>query len=285
MNKEQNKCIIWGTPLLQSKEVMPRTFPPKWEYDSPRAGGKYCIDERMRLAYHSPRSPSFSKEEKIRLSAYIAQENLNSRIPNLTEVIKDENRLEKLNPTPDDPGEKADLLLKGLAALYPDKGMNIVLNINKISHPKNNPLPFLYALSYSSSKYDFRFLLFDILEEELKYIKIERHFGGSITDIKITLKGWKKIEGVESKVSNKNSKKAFIAMWIKKPSKRTTPKQSIRDQLKTLKKGIEKAIRNSGYESLRIDDKKHTNIINNEILSEIQSAKFVVCDIILLLRM
>ena len=32
-----------------------------------------------------------------------------------------------------------------------------------------------------------------------------------------------------------------------------------------LKQNIEKAVRNAGYESLRIDDKKHNNKIDNEI--------------------
>ena len=205
-------------------------------------------------------------KKKIRLSGWVAKENLNGRIPNLTEVIKDENWLEKLPPTPDDPAIRADFLLKILVTLYPKMGKTIFLNMNKISHQKNNPAPFLYALSYCSDSEEFQSLLFDFLETELECIKTESTFPGGAVDIKITPKGWKRVNNIENKTVKENSKTAFIAMWIH-PS------------MDKLKKSIEKAVESSGYEPLRIDDKKHSNKIDDEILAEIDNARFIICDL------
>ena len=49
--------------------------------------------------------------------------------------------------------------------------------------------------------------------------------------------------------------------------------------LSNLKRSIEKAIKNASYVPLRIDDKKHINKIDDEILSEIEKARFVICDL------
>ena len=42
--------------------------------------------------------------------------------------------------------------------------------------------------------------------------------------------------------------------------------------------GIEQAIRDAGYEPMRIDKKDHANKIDNEIIAEIRKSKFVVAD-------
>ena len=236
----------------------------QFEVYNPQAGGMY------RTKYvHFLHKNAFNKEEKQRLSGWVAKENLKGSIPSLysqpNASIKD--LVKQTGIIPDNPTVRADLLLTGLINLYPNVGQSISLNINKISHQKNNPVPFLYSLSYCSDSEEFQFLLFDILEKELKCIKTESPIVGGATDIKITSKGWNRFKETENKTPNENSKTVFVAMWI-------------HTSMNTLKKSIQKAIRNSGYEPLRIDDKKHSNnTIDNEILSEIEKAKFVVCDI------
>ena len=233
----------------------------QFEVYNPQAGGMY------RTKYvHFLHKNAFNNEEKTRLSGWIAKENLRGNTPPTIElVIKDKDSLEMLPPIPN-PGEKADLLLKGLITLYPEMGQPISLNVNKISHQRNNPTPFLYSLSYCSNSEEFHFLLFDILKEELGYIKIESSFTGDVTNIKVTSKGWNRFKEIESKNSKENSKTVFIAMWFN---------PSMDDFKEEIKKGIKQA----GYEPLRIDEKEYNNKIDDEILFEIDQSNFIICDL------
>ena len=306
-NTTEYKCIIWGTELYSGEGVRQelldavamndRSASPIYEkykekgcentfflkysiecgespyiwrikdnqfevYNS-QAGGLYRADYPCFLSklYNN----YFSNEVKIRLSGWIAKENLNGRIPDLAEVIKGENWLKNLPPVPDDPTIKAGLLLKGLANVYP-AGKFIFLNINTVSHHKNNPAPFLYALSYCSDSEEFQYLLYDFLEKELECITVESTFPGGNVAVRITPKGWKRVNKVENKTVKENSKTAFIAMWFN-PS------------MNNLKEEIKKGIRQSGYEPLRIDEKEYNNKIDDEILSDIDQSRFVICDL------
>jgi len=46
----------------------------------------------------------------------------------------------------------------------------------------------------------------------------------------------------------------------------------------TYHEGIAKAVREAGYEPLRIDGKEHNNKIDDEIIAEIRRSRFVVAD-------
>lgn len=235
------------------------------EVYNPQAGGIYRADYQYFLC---ELYDDFNNEEKVHLSSWIAKENLKGNMPflqlknntSMKDVVK------KLDSIPDTPDEQANLLLKGLVALYPDKGKTVSLDINLTSHLHNNPTPFLCALSYCSNVEDFRFLLFDVLKERLKYIKVESSFIGGAIDIKITAKGWERMEEVEDKTPDKSSKTAFIAMWFD-PS------------MNDLKEDIKKGIKQTGYEPLRIDEKEYNNKIDDEILSDIDQSRFVICDL------
>ena len=260
----QKKCIIWGTEL-QSMPSYDSSAIGYYRYDSLRAGGKYLVP---RIIHDSiPILHEITFEEKIRLSGYIAKQNLHGKIPPpLDSIMEGENWLEKLPPIPN-PDGRSYLLLKGLTKLYPNIGSSISLNLNASLgidlNTKKNTL-FLYALSYCHEEEEFQFLIESL--EESKKLKIERGYVGGILNIIITSKGWEKVEKAENKTSSTNSQKAFIAMWID-------------DSMDDLKKCIKKAIENAGYEALRIDDKKHINKIDDEILNEINKARFMVCDL------
>lgn len=69
-----SKCIIWGTEaFIEDKH---NGTEHKHIYHSHRAGGKYIIDHKMHFA-NSQNELNLKDEEKIRLSGYIARENLN----------------------------------------------------------------------------------------------------------------------------------------------------------------------------------------------------------------
>ena len=125
-------------------------------------------------------------EEKKQLSGWIAEKNLKGDIPYVSSKdntsIKD--LVKQTNPIPTDQNAKADLLLKGLKALYPNTG-----KIIKVSNQENNLSQFLCALSYSSNQEEFRYLLVDFLIEHLNYIQ-QKPSDEDTVNIKITPEGW-----------------------------------------------------------------------------------------------
>ncbi len=80
----------------------------------------------------------------------------------------------------------------------------------------------------------------------------------------LTLKGLNRLEtGGMALVSNT----AFVAMWFH---------DKVSD---AYNKGIEPAIREAGYEPMRIDRIPHSGKIDDRIIAEIRRARFMVCDL------
>jgi len=65
---------------------------------------------------------------------------------------------------------------------------------------------------------------------------------------------------------NSGSKQAFVAMWFDESMKAA------------YERGIEPAIREAGYDPLRIDQKEYLNKIDDEIIAEIRRSRFLVAD-------
>ena len=243
----QGKCIIWGTSASIKDDIRDDH---KHIFDSPRAGGKYIVEHQLHLGACRD-GLNLSDEEKIQLSGWIAKKNLKGNSPPFLDVIlEDENWPKKLPPIPS-PEERAYLLLEGLVEKAVIGRPFSYDFIRRKSHDN-----FFYALSYSNKEEEMVYFLNHL--KESGWIKYDGNFR-----FQVTVEGFKKIK--ESSKSD-NSKTAFIAMWID-PS------------MKNLKQSIEKAVKNTGYDPLRIDDKKHINKIDDEILSEIEKARFVVCDL------
>lgn len=79
-----------------------------------------------------------------------------------------------------------------------------------------------------------------------------------------TARGWIKLE--ELSRTTTSGKQAFVAMWFNDATK------------DAYDLGIAPAIRNCGYEPVRIDSKEHSNKIDDEIIAEIRRSRFVVAD-------
>ena len=268
----QNKCIIWGTPLrpfdmTTHLETLSNQLPPpyikmiedlNYEVCNPRAGGKYTVEHKT-LICQLYNNDLKNEEEKVKLSGYIAQENLRGNTPNLSELIKDNNWLEKLPSTPN-PGERADLLLEGLV-----KETNFIGKKFSVEDFRmyNFDYAFFYALSYCHEYEEMNYLI-NYLKDG-KYIQFLR----SRYAFTVTVKGFETIKNV----SNIDSKTVFVAMWI------TDSKDTEHKTMEVLYKKIEQAIRQVGYQPLRIDKKEHINKIDDEILSEINKARFIICDL------
>ena len=80
----------------------------------------------------------------------------------------------------------------------------------------------------------------------------------------ITPKGWERVEGL--KVKRGDSSRAFIAMWFDKSLNRL------------YEDFIRLGIGDAGYNAFRIDRHDHNNRIDDEILANIRTSRFLVAD-------
>jgi hypothetical protein len=87
-----------------------------------------------------------------------------------------------------------------------------------------------------------------------------------MTSLNFTLSapGWLKVEELLTRLPD--TTQAFVAMWFNDAT------------LAAYVDGIEPAIIDSGYRSVRIDKKEHSNKIDDEIIAEIRRSKFLVAD-------
>lgn len=83
--------------------------------------------------------------------------------------------------------------------------------------------------------------------------------------VHVTATGYEKIEELEA-ASYKSSRNAFVAMWFDESL------DSIYSE------AIEPAIRDAGYEPIRIDKTEHVNRIDDEIISQLRQSRFLVAD-------
>ena len=93
--------------------------------------------------------------------------------------------------------------------------------------------------------------------EELQYVS-----PAQTNIVQISPKGWIALEGQANAVSSVG----FVAMWFS---------DEVRELFNNV---IDPAIRDAGYEPLRIDSIEHNNKIDDEIVASIRSARFVVAD-------
>ncbi|KOP78148.1 hypothetical protein AMS59_13705 [Lysinibacillus sp. FJAT-14745] len=83
-------------------------------------------------------------------------------------------------------------------------------------------------------------------------------------NFKITIKGWERLNELNS--SEVDSKQVFVAMWFN-------------EEVETAyTNAIEQAIKDNGYEPIRIDKVQHNNKIDDEIIANIKKSNFVVAD-------
>ncbi len=102
--------------------------------------------------------------------------------------------------------------------------------------------------------------------------KISFHFSSLTVDtgtiesitIKILPDGWLRVEELEK--INQESKQGFVAMWF-------DPQMD-----HVYENAISKAITAAGYQSHRVDQREHTNKIDDEIIAQIRRSRFVVAD-------
>lgn len=251
-------CPIWGTPA----KVIDAPERAIWKIDSPRAGGKYEFDTYTAVA-------DLSDNTKVKLSNWIVEQNRFGAIPLITSET-----LPKVGSWPElSVFGRADQLLRLLAKITKHIGDSInyrenAIDVNRlvfIDQPdelKNYPnyMHYLNMLASSGS----------VNSSEIYFL------GGYLVDqgwvkrpenarlLIVTPKGYARLSELDG--ANPESAQGFVAMWFD---------DSISD---AYEKGIEPAIRESGYLPMRIDKKEHINKIDDEIIAEIRRSRFIVAD-------
>lgn len=254
---ENEVCRIWRTPA----SLKPKPGGEDGDYvDSSRAGGEYFITRTA-----TAKLESCDERTKAHLTTWlIDQRRLGEKIPEInTLTIKDAEKRQSLSIP-----ERADRLLKYIereASSYPGERFNFsTTNINPT---------FMQILAWSESKIniqeaskareEIKFFI-DYLLERGWIIEGRRDNSSIRASYKLTVKGYAHLDELGHKVTI--SSKAFVAMWFH---------ESMKD---VWEKGIKPAIEESGYEPVRIDQKEHSNKIDDEIIAEIRRSRFIVAD-------
>ena len=88
--------------------------------------------------------------------------------------------------------------------------------------------------------------------------------GNLMPRLSLTLDGWQRFEELEK--NWQNSTTAFVAMWFSQ------------EYTENYREAVKEAIRLAGYEPKIIDDHDHNNFIMDEVINQINEAKFVIAD-------
>ena len=241
-------CPIWK----DTEAWVDRSFGTgdEWYY-SPRAGGVFHA-EYIEDRDFFPRN----REIRIKVSRWVYDKNRIGEIGHLTyqEVRKIE-RQERLRIE-----QRMDRLLRCFAELPAQVSLGLCTS-GRDDHISRNELQIVCAATECQTDQECDWLMSAAVERGLLE---SRQAAGSEVYQFLTPAGVQRLEELETKAVD--SEQAFVAMWFD---------ESVSE---AYEKGIEPAIRDSGYKPLRIDKKEHNNKIDDEIIAEIRRSRFVVCD-------
>ena len=82
--------------------------------------------------------------------------------------------------------------------------------------------------------------------------------------VSLTVQGWERLEDIRR--SGRSSSLVFVAMYFHESTKAL------------YEDGIKPAVREAGYEPLRIDQHEHVNRIDDEIIGQVRRSRFMVAD-------
>ena len=183
------------------------------------------------------------KERRAKLSGWVRAQNRNGTVPMITS-----DTLQRIadSPLPSVVERAYGILLEAESGM---KGLGESFNIQE---------PRFLAATYSSDKNDVHFLLSMLKDQRLAEAKTLA--GGC----EILPGGYMRLEELKGKTSS--SIKGFVAM-------------SFQPDLDAIySNGFQLALVNSGYEPTRMDKIEHINRIDDEIINQINTSRFLVAD-------
>lgn len=243
------KCPIWKTPAsLDSSDLRQDMY---WFF-SPRVGGKYKVVGTIRRQLHD-----ISSAQKVALTNWLWQQRKNGEEWPLLDFDLDNLNSQNVVKSV---VERMDSAVIWFGEKLKEPGERVYLHSPGTGVQFESEHGILYAefLAATSSIEDASGLLQLLLQTSLVDDRAtQRHYC-------LTAQGWKKFSELQQNVTS--SGRAFVAMWFSK---------TMDDAYNN---GFEPAIRDAGYEPLRIDRKEHNNKIDDEIVAEIRRSRFVVAD-------
>ena len=246
-------CPIWRTPAIEAPGNMDGRL-----IDSPRAGGRYFVSGSAEG--HVESCPN---RIKIRTTTWlIEQRRLGNPCPEITTTtIAKAQKWRDLTAI-----ERADNILKALNMKSETLGTRISYNLIDNKHRielsvEDKTFFELLAHSGCTDQDDFLFLV-----RYLENLGLIEHHGALRYDqgCTVTIDGYARLDELDKTLAT--TSRAFVAMWFD---------ESMNAAWEC---GIAAAIRDAGYEPVRIDQQEHVNKIDDEIIAEIRRARFVVAD-------
>ena len=265
---EKVRCPIWGTPAIK--------IPPTISYDgywidSPRTGGEFSIHRRAQITLRQRNDECL----KAKLTSWlIEQRRLSVEMPEISEAtINEAEKIREMSVF-----ERADQALKYIYNQTPQIGDFVVILTNQTElfevttslnagdtpidnekHHYCNALK-IQAFSESTNLKEVGFLL-DYLHSQ-KWIDYDKVRSTGIC--RLTVEGYARLAELDKKETD--SSKAFVAMWL----------DSTMNDL--WEKGIAPAIRDAGYDPIRIDKIEPIDKIDDAIIAEIRRSRLIVAD-------
>lgn len=254
----QKLCAIWGTPAehLPGYERL-----DGHAFSSPRAGGDYFISRTAAAML-----PSLDEKAKVMLSHEIVDQ---ARFESVCEITSTTIHNAKQRNLPD-AITRSQRLLRYLinGSEYVGQELAFERGPEQVLYAASSvqadigaglSTPGLLAHSDSTREAEVDFLL-DILIEDRA---IELRSTKTSFVVIVLPAGYALLE---SQARNPLSDQAFVAMWFNAETD------------EAYRMGIERAVREVGFEPMRIDQKEHINKIDDEIIAEIKRSRFLVAD-------
>ena len=235
-------CPIWGQSYVASGYFLPATRTWVVE-DSPRAGGGYEIGQIACSSVWELDDP-----QRARLTTMlIDQRALGVSRPIVSlEMVEDARRRRPLPIY-----QRAERLLRYFVELSNYAGHHIGIG-------DGDPVE-LGAIAWSESQAGSDIDYFNRYLEQNGWVQLR----GGDNIITVLIDGYNR---VADKRANVDASQAFVAMCFS-------------DETKGLyKQGIQPAIEDAGYVSMRIDEKTNLNKTDDEIIAEIRRSRFLVAD-------
>lgn len=243
----EQKCLIFGTPASVLYDGMKGVY----RVTSDRAGGEYIVSQEV------IEDNEIKDDMKTKLARWIFEQN---EIGNVPRIIS--NPIDEISKRPKlSVAQRANALFKFIAK----KHVKIGEKIRWMSTGYVTQSFPLEALAATESEFDTSQSTWTC--PEVEYLFEYLRFDGRLEAIndstyQITPRGYNFLEGF----SDVNTIQTFVAMWFNKEVE------------EAYNLGIAPAIRDAGFDPVRIDRVEHNNKIDDEIVAEIRKSKFLIAD-------
>lgn len=215
-----------------------------YEVYCPRAGGKYKITLEASQDLATEVQECLDLRQKA--IEFVTRENLAGGIPAISTEDMDKIRETRLPA----PAEAQERLLRHFASQQ-----TFVSDFYKL--PSTDELE--WALCAAGPYQDINFHLEALGAQGLLELKDD---GQTFKKVRLTTKAHEKLAAVRPG----KSKQAFVAMWFGG------------DSMRVYEQGIAPAVRDAGFDPLRIDKTEHIDKIDDRIVAEIKRSRFLVAD-------